>query len=427
MADVNIVWLRRDLRLSDNTALNRALEQDLPVLVLFVFDEEILSELPDSDPRVQFIHKELERLLLELKQKGSSLLCKKGSPLEVWKKLLSEFQIHSVYANKDYEPYAIKRDLEVKDLLKASGVQFHAYKDQVMFEESEVVKADGSPYTVFTPFKRKWFQQFEQQKPHTVKSGNYLQCNFDFPSLESIGFKPSKINVPDYRLEHLSNYKELRDLPAKDNNTYLSPHLRFGTISIREVWEEIKGEETLQAELVWREFFMQILYHYPRVVSEPFKEKYSLIEWRNNEDEFKRWCKGETGYPMVDAGMRELNETGFMHGRTRMVTASFLCKHLLIDWRWGEAYFAEKLLDYELSSNNGNWQWCAGTGCDSAPYFRVFNPALQQQRFDPKLEYINKWVPELNDFSYPKPVVEHKMARQRALDVYKSGLEAYGG
>ncbi|MBR9917976.1 deoxyribodipyrimidine photo-lyase [bacterium] len=419
---VNVVWLRRDLRLQDHRALFEACEEDLPVLILFIFDTDIIDSLPKDDHRITFIYDQLKNIHLQLQKKGSSLLVKKGKPIDIWKQLLNEFEINSVYINKDYEPYARERDQSIEKLLSKAEVQTLFFKDQVIFEEHEVLKSDGDPYTVYTPYKRKWLDLFEPKedlKEYDPNLGNVLQVGFNFPSLNDIGFERSKKEVKPYDISELKDYEKLRNFPARDKTSYLSPHLRFGTIGIRHLIKSIKDQsDTFLSELIWREFFMQILFHYPRVVTENFRKKYDAVVWRNNKEEFEKWCKGETGYPMVDAGMRQLNETGYMHNRVRMVVASFLCKHLLIDWRWGEAYFAEKLFDYELSSNNGNWQWAAGTGCDAAPYFRVFNPSTQIDKFDPQNKYIKEWVKDLNEFSYPSPMVEHKSARERALEAY---------
>ncbi len=421
-----VFWFRRDLRLEDNTALAKALSGTLKVVPLFIFDTNILDELPPDDARITFIYRQLEKINAELKRHGSGLLIKYGDPQEVWKEIIQQFSVKEVYFNKDYEPYAIRRDEQVKTFLEAANIPVFALKDQVVFEESEVMKPDGECYTVFTPYKNRWLQQL---KTHglpafqNTKWENFEKQNFDFPSLEAIGFSENPMPVKDANFSVLGNYEQTRNLPALEGTSNLSAHLRFGTISIREVVRKVNDKfPVFLSELIWREFFMQILFHYPRVVHHNFRAKYDGIQWRNNEKEFERWCRGETGYPMVDAGMRELNETGYMHNRVRMVTASFLCKHLLIDWRWGEAYFAKKLLDYELSSNNGNWQWAAGTGCDAAPYFRIFNPAEQQKKFDKNLDYVKRWIPELNSFNYPTPMVEHTFARQRALAAYQQGI-----
>lgn len=424
-------WFRRDLRLNDNHALFQALKSGKPVICVFIFDTDILNKLEDKDDaRVTFIYKQLEKINIELVKFGSSLLVKHGNPLEIWKGLMQEYSIANVFCNRDYEPYALNRDKEVRELLKQNKIAFHDFKDQVVFEPKEILKSDGKPYTVYTPYMKKWHSTLQEENLKSFPSELHLSAlskqNFAFPTLADIGFEQSNIEVPNYTLEDsiLINYKENRDFPAIDKTSYLSTYLRFGVVSIREITKiALQKNQTFANELIWREFFMQILVHFPKVVSNNFSAKYDFIEWRNNEKEFELWCQGKTGYPIVDAGMRQLNETGLMHNRVRMVVASFLCKHLLIDWRWGEAYFAAKLLDYELSSNNGNWQWAAGTGCDAAPYFRVFNPYLQTERFDPKNEYIKRWVKDINELTYPTPIVEHKLARERALEVYKRGIE----
>ncbi|WP_109829653.1 cryptochrome/photolyase family protein [Reichenbachiella versicolor] len=422
---INIFWFRRDLRLHDNVGLTAALNSGNPVLPIFIFDKEILSELESDDPRVQFIYQSLLVIDEKLKKHGKSLKVIHNNPIEAWKELIKEFEIESVFTNKDYEPYAIDRDLAIKDLLNEKGIQFHSFKDQVIFEEYEIVKADGKPYTVYTPYKNKWLEKFKTislklKVKTTTIDDRFFSCNYSFPKLNQIGFEPSTIQVEPYSLIQLGNYHDTRDFPAQNSTSYLSPHLRFGTVSVREMVNFAEEtNSTFLSELIWREFFMQILFHFPYVVSQSFKPKYEGIQWRNDKVEFEKWCNGETGYPIVDAGMRELNATGYMHNRVRMITASFLIKHLLIDWRWGEAYFAKKLLDFDLSANNGNWQWVAGTGCDAAPYFRVFNPTEQVKKFDKQLEYIKKWVPELNSLEYPTPIVEHKFARERVLEAYK--------
>ncbi len=424
---LSIYWFRRDLRLEDNTALIQALKSNDPVQPIFIFDSNILDELAADDARVSFIYERLEAIHESLRKSGSSLMVLKGNPLTIWKELISTHEIASVYINKDYEPYALERDRTIESLLQNRGIPLLQYKDQVIFEKDEVLKKDGKPYTVYTPYKRRWHELFDQQAKGQDIAANFAslcQIHIPFPSLESLGFRPSSIRVRPYDLSKVGQYDTLRDIPYQDATSYLSPHLRFGTISIRQVIAALEGShETFLNELIWREFFMQILYHFPSVVDQNFRPKYNGIQWRNNEQEFESWCEGRTGFPLVDAGMRQLNSTGFMHNRVRMVTASFLCKHLLIDWRWGEAYFASKLLDYELSSNNGNWQWAAGTGCDAAPYFRVFNPHTQQKRFDPKLEYVKEWVPEYGSSDYVGEIVEHSMARNRALQVYKQGIQ----
>ncbi|MGW8314700.1 MAG: cryptochrome/photolyase family protein [Bacteroidales bacterium] len=423
-----IFWFRRDLRTEDNKGLSEALRSGYPVLPLFIFDPDILEELNTDDPRVSFIYGQLKKIHRWLRSRGSSLMVRHGKPLAVWKEILHEHQVSGVYLNKDYEPYAIGRDRQVEQLLASKKIPVHRMKDQVIFEEDEVLKKDGAPYTVFTPYKKRWLEQFRLDQPVSVnmpEKGAFVSVDLPFADLEQIGFRPSPVSVPPYDLSGLDHYDELRNFPAADATSRLSPHLRFGTVGIRQLVGGLKpGHESFLSELIWREFFMQILYHFPRVVDTNFHSKYDGIRWRNNEEEFRRWSQGETGYPLVDAGMRQLNQTGFMHNRVRMVTASFLCKHLLIDWRWGEAYFAEKLLDYELSSNNGNWQWAAGTGCDAAPYFRIFNPHEQLRKFDENLEYVRQWVPEAEKAVYITPMVEHKFARNRALETYKKGITA---
>ena len=428
---LSVFWFRRDLRIEDNMALHHALISGFPVLTIFIFDQNILQALPANDPRVSFIYNTLQYIHNALSKRGSSLLCLIGDPLKILGELIRKYEIAGLYFNKDYEPYALERDTSVKEMLEKNNISVHSFKDQVIFEQNEIIKDDGKPYTVYTPYKKKWLHRFRTELYIPRKENNrdnYYSCNFPFPGLSEIGFQQSSIRVRDYDLTNLDNYAYTRDFPAKNSTSYLSPHLRFGTVSIRQVIAQLDpANEIFLSELIWREFFMQILFHFPEVVTQNFKSQYNGIEWLNNEDEFERWCQGNTGYGLVDAGMRQLNTTGYMHNRIRMVVASFLCKHLLIDWRWGETYFAEKLLDYELSSNNGNWQWVAGTGCDAAPYFRIFNPEEQQKKFDRELEYIKKWVPEYGTNNYPKPIVNHSYARKRALGTYKYALQTKKG
>lgn len=423
---ISLFWFRRDLRLEDNHGLSVALNGSFPVLPIFIFDTEITDELPENDPRISFIYKILGEISNSLHDFSSSLIIKKGQPKDVWNNLTNEYDIHAVYANEDYEPYAIQRDKKVKELLFSKGIQFNLFKDQVIFAKNEVLKSDQTPYTVFTPYKNKWLETLEGQNlPNyeMTKGNNFAKIQSSFPSISSLGFKISDVQVLKYNINHLESYAETRNFPAMNQTSNLAPHLRFGTVSVRKILNETKRFPIFTSELIWREFFMQILYHFPHVVNGNFRSKYDLINWRNDMGEFEKWKKGQTGFPMVDAGMRQLNATGYMHNRVRMVVASFLCKHLLVDWRWGENYFASKLLDYELSSNNGNWQWSAGTGCDAAPYFRVFNPTEQIKKFDPEMKYIKQWVPELNSFNYPSPMVDHKMARERAIETYKEGIQ----
>lgn len=423
MKKIAVFWFRRDLRLEDNTALNKALNSGFEVLPIFIFDTHIIEDIAVDDARLSFIHSKLESINNKLISKGSSILCLKGCPENVWQQLIEDYTIAEVYINKDYEPYSKERDYKIKQLLESNGIVLHAFKDQVIFEEHEVIKEDGNPYTMFTPYKNKWINRFQTisiASSNKINWLNFVSVSHPFPTLKEIGFTPSNIKVKDFDLSQLDLYLQSRDFPAADSTSYLSPHLRFGTVSIRQIISQLKpNHSTFLGELIWREFFMQILHHFPKVVNQNFKSKYDGIPWNHNEDDFKKWCKGKTGYPLVDAGMRQLNETGYMHNRVRMVTASFLCKHLLIDWRWGEAYFAQKLLDYELSSNNGNWQWVAGTGSDSAPYFRIFNPMEQLKKFDKDKTYVRKWVPEYGTEKYPQAMIEHSFARNRTLNAYK--------
>jgi deoxyribodipyrimidine photo-lyase len=376
---------------------------------------------------VSFIYDELEKIHQQLKKQNSGLLILKGDPLAIWKKIISDYQVKTVFTNHDYEPYAIKRDSKIEQLLSEKNISFHSYKDQVIFEKDEILTNEGKPYTVYTPYKNKWLETLKKKtnalKEHNPK-GDFYNVQANFPSRENLGFKKSDWAVKPFQFDTLDAYADTRDYPDKDNGSYLSPHLRFGTVSIHNMVKKAQQfkDGVFLSELIWREFFMQILFHFPDVVEHNFRRKYDGVQWRNNEQEFEKWKQGKTGYPLVDAGMRQLNKTGYMHNRVRMVTASFLCKHLLIDWRWGEAYFAKMLFDYELASNNGNWQWAAGTGCDAAPYFRVFNPTSQVKKYDPDLKYIRKWVEEYDTLEYPAPMVEHSAARQRALDAYKEGL-----
>lgn len=431
MPSLNIFWFRRDLRLFDNAGLFHALKEGHPVLLLFIFDTDILDELDNKqDARVTFIHDQLIKIQSRLVELGSTLLVKHGKPLEVFRQLMNEYSINHVFSNNDYEPYAIDRDKKVAELLNQSGIPFNSYKDQVIFEKKEVAKENGEPYVVFTPYYRRWSSllvasEIRDYDTDEYKDNFYKTDPIPVPDLSAIGFFKSEKEFPtkDWESGTLANYENLRDIPSANGTSRLSVHLRFGTISIRKlVRNAMMSSETFLKELAWREFYQMILWRFPNVVTNAFKPEYDKIIWRNNPDEFEAWCNGKTGYPLVDAGMRELNTTGFMHNRVRMVVASFLVKHLLIDWRWGEAYFARQLLDYDLASNNGGWQWAAGCGCDAAPYFRIFNPYLQTKRFDPKLEYIRRWVPELDELTYPSPIVEHVIARKRCLKVFAEAL-----
>ena len=428
---ISVFWFRRDLRLTDNCGLYHALKSEQAVLPLFIFDTEILEKLPHKeDRRVCFIYDALMNIQTELLKVGGSLLVIKGKPIEVFNKLIIQYDIQAVYTNHDYEPYAIDRDFRVSELLKSKNILFHSFKDQVIFEKAEIVKNDGTPYTIFTPYSKTWKAKLNEHPISSFASEKLLSRIYKsipllIPDIKALGFIPVEtIDVTsNINEEIIRNYHDTRNIPSIAGTTNLSTALRFGTVSIRKlVITATKLNEPWLNELIWREFFMMILFHYPYVVHSSFKRKYDGIIWRNNENEFNKWCIGDTGYPIVDAGMRQLNETGLMHNRVRMVVASFLTKHLLIDWRWGESYFADHLLDYELSSNNGNWQWAAGCGCDSAPYFRIFNPYEQVKRFDPKLIYITRWVKNLNEMDYPQPIVDHKFARDRVLVAYKKAL-----
>ena len=427
-------WFRRDLRLEDNTGLIEALKNTSEVIPLFIFDENITSELDKDDPRVNFIYNQLESINNILFTKyNTKLLVLKGKPLDIIQKLTNEYNVESFFTNHDYEPYAIARDKEISDFLISKEIGFSSFKDQVIFEKNEITKDDKSAYVVYTPYMKKWKIKLSNINKSDFKSVDLVdnfyskKSNYNWTSLESFGFEKSSKTIPDYKLndELIERYERERNFPSLNSTSKIGPHLRFGTVSIRQILLIVlkcENEVFLQ-ELIWREFFMQILWFYPNTQTRCFKEKYENVKWLKDEETFSKWCQGKTGYPIVDAGMRELNSTGFMHNRVRMITAGLLCKHLLIDWRWGEAYFAKKLFDYELSSNIGNWQWAAGTGVDSAPYFRIFNPTTQALKFDKDLTYINKWVKDLNNLNYPKPIVDHKFARQRCLETYKKGLE----
>jgi len=430
---LTLFWFRRDLRLHDNAGLYHALKSGNPVLPVFIFDTEILDKLEDKkDRRVEFIYQAIHELQTQLTQLGSTLIVKYGKPAEVWKQLTDEYDIAEVHTNHDYEPYAIARDKAIGEFLNGRGTAFYTHKDQCIFEKSEVLSGGGTPYTVFTPYSRKWKETVNEFYLRSYPTGAYFDAflkteRLEIPSLESMGFEAVGQPFPgkEVRKELIENYKERRDIPSIPGTSRLSVHLRFGTISIRELARKAQElNETFLNELIWRDFYMQILWHFPHVGrGKAFRAAYDEIEWRHDEAQFQAWCEGRTGYPIVDAGMRELNATGFMHNRVRMVVASFLTKHLLIDWRWGEAYFAQKLLDYDLSANNGGWQWASGSGTDAAPYFRIFNPTSQTQKFDPQLVYIKKWVPEVSSFGYPQPIVDHAFARERCLKVYQKALK----
>lgn len=431
MQKINVFWFRRDLRLKDNHGLFQALKDENPVLPIFIFDENILSQLENkSDKRVDFIFQVLEILNSFLNEKQTGIQYFYGKPLDVFQQISEQYQVEKVFNNEDYEPYARKRDAEILSFLNSKQIEFHSYKDQVIFAKDEVVKADGLPYTVYTPYSKKWLQNLKQENYQPFPSEKFLDNLLKFQpenfGLEHIGFQKTdyEFQKPEINFNLIKNYDQTRNIPFIKGTSELSVHLRFGTIGIRTLVSKIKDvKPTFLKELIWREFFMQILWHFPKSAKHCFKEKYENIAWDNNEDNFRKWCEGKTGFPIVDAGMRQLNATGFMHNRVRMITASFLIKDLLIDWRWGEAYFAEKLMDYDQAQNVGNWQWAAGSGCDAAPYFRIFNPDEQQKKFDPELKYIKKWLPEFGTPNYPKPMVNHKEARLRTLEAYKKAVK----
>ncbi|TFF37560.1 cryptochrome/photolyase family protein [Mucilaginibacter psychrotolerans] len=429
---ITIFWHRRDLRLNDNAGLYRALNSGHPVLPVFIFDKDILDALnAEDDARVNFIYDTITKLKAAYQKHGSDLLVFYDQAEHAIEQLIKQRKVTAVYTNHDYEPAANKRDDAVAKLLAEHSIDLKTFKDQVIFERDEVAKDDGKPYTVFTPYKNKWYQKLKPFYLKAYPTEKYLANLYQFkaspiPSLKEMGFTKSDAEFPGTAYEKfIADYAEKRDFPAVKGTSHIGLHLRFGTVSIRQLATNAfhATEKTWLNELIWREFYMMVLHHFPQTAAHAFKPDYDNIKWINNEEQFKAWCNGQTGYPMVDAGMRELNATGFMHNRVRMLTASFLTKHLLIDWRWGEAYFAQKLLDYEMASNVGGWQWAAGCGTDAAPYFRIFNPEAQMKKFDPKMEYIKKWVPEYADFStYPKPIVNHAFARERCLKAFKEAL-----
>ena len=428
---VSLFWFRRDLRLYDNHGLYQALKQTTDVLPIFIFDTSILDALPKNDARVEFIHEQLKTIHTNLQAHSSGLSVYYGVPETIFDQLTNEYDVKTVYCNRDYEPYALSRDQNISNLLNSKSIVFETFKDQVIFEQNEITKDDGLPYKVYTPFSKKWLAAFDTEhcsayNSEELLSNTYQSDAFPWVELETMSFEPNPIKIAPYKVKSstIENYEATRNFPAVDGTSRLGPHLRFGTVSIRDIVSKAiqHTNNTFLKELIWREFFMQILWHFPHTVTQSFKPQYDAIQWRNDPKEYKKWCDGNTGYPLVDAGMRELNQTGFMHNRVRMLVGSFLCKHLLIDWRLGEAYFAEKLHDFELSSNVSNWQWVAGCGVDAAPYFRIFNPTTQVTNFDKEHTYIKKWVPEYQELTYPQPMVNHKFARERCLLTYKKAL-----
>ncbi len=431
MYALTIFWFRRDLRIEDNKGLYFALKESERVIPLFVFDDDIIDVLPADDHRVSFIYDALAGMNRRLTQMGSGLHVERGKPLEVLRSICEKLPVHAVYCNRDHEPYGIKRDEEAARFLKSKGIVFRQFTDHLIMHADEVLKKDETPYHVFTPYSKRWLEKLTDEHLETYDTRD-MEAHFAdgkyarFPSREEVGLKEAKLKAPELKLDKqlISSYDLHRDYPASEGTSRLGVHLRFGTISTREVVRQgIKWNQTFVNELIWREFYAMIMHHYPEVVTRSFKPAYDRIQWRNDENDFARWKKGMTGFPMVDAGMRQLSQTGYMHNRLRMLTASFLSKHLLIDWRWGEAWFGEKLFDYELSSNNGGWQWSAGTGCDAAPYFRIFNPETQQKKFDPKGAFVKAWIPELDTLDYPGPIVDHREARERCLRAYREALD----
>lgn len=430
MKTISIFWFRRDLRLDDNKGLYNALKNHNNVLPIFIYDKNILDRLKKNDHRIQFIKNKIEKINENLSKINKSIVQFYGKPVEVFEKLIQEFQISSIYLNRDYTPYAIKRDNEIIKLCKKNNINFNNFKDHVLYEKFDITKDDGKPYKVYTPYSRKWLSKLDsdgiKNYPSEKLINNFIKINSNF-DFNSLGFCESKITLTklNFSKKVINEYEETRNFPYKDGTSKIGVHLRFGTLSTRKLVKEarISSNITFLKELVWREFFQQILFHFPHTVNKSFKPQYDRIEWLNSEDDFIKWCNGNTGYALVDAGMRELNKTGFMHNRVRMLVGSFLCKHLLIDWRWGEAYFREKLFDYEPASNIGNWQWVAGCGVDAAPYFRIFNPHEQIKKFDKNFIYIKRWVPEFETENYVGTIVDHKLARERCLEVYKKALK----
>ena len=426
----SVFWFRRDLRLDDNLGLNAALSSGLKVIPIFIFDTEIINKLEKNDLRIKMIHAALVKLNDAMLGNRCNVGMYLGNPKAVFESLLKKYKIKSVYTNRDYEPYALERDKSIKSFLEKKNVTYKSFKDQVIFEKDEVVKDDGNPYKVYTPYSRKWIETLNARGFETCKSETKLNslASLELPylTLKEIGFDEKEFDIPIFNINSktIEKYEETRNFPYLNSTSRIGAHLRFGFVSIRKLVEKALkySNNTYLKELIWREFFMQILWHFPYTQEKSFKPKYDNINWLNNYEEFKKWCEGNTGYPLVDAGMRELNQTGFMHNRVRMLVGSFLCKHLLIDWRWGDKYFAKKLLDYEMSSNVGNWQWVAGCGVDASPYFRIFNPKEQIKKFDKDFKYIKKWVPEFQSSLYPKEIIDHKFARNRCLETFKAAV-----
>ena len=460
----SLCWIRRDLRLHDNKALYEAILRSESVLICFVFDTKILNLLDDKkDLRVTFIYQSLKELDRQLKKKDSRLFVMYGDPTYQVPQLCQTLNLSAVFVNEDYESYSKKRDTIVKHKLSQIPVDFYSFKDHVIFNGSEIKKKDGTPYRVFTPYKKAWLKRLQKKdiKPYKIRLNKLLKQN-EFQqylsswNLKKIGFHLSALPYPagvsaaqsvlKKFTKKIHSYHKTRDFPSLEGTSQLSTHLRFGTVSIRKcitlsLKSKNKGHQTWLSELIWREFYQMILDQFPYVEKKAFLKKYQNIKWPYSQKRFQAWCKGQTGYPIVDAAIRQLNQTGYMPNRLRMLTASFLVKHLLIDWRKGEAYFEKKLLDFDKAANNGGWQWCAGTGCDAQPYFRIFNPITQSKKFDPKGLYIKKWIPELEFLNekhihfpqewkkelpktfkigkhYPAPIVRHNIQRQKAIDLF---------
>ncbi len=464
-----LVWFRRDLRSYDHAALSHALRQSAQVHCVFVFDTDILDRLEDRhDRRVDFIWHSVRELQTALAEMGGGLVVRHGSARTLIPELARELGVNAVFANRDYEPEAILRDAAVEEALAADGIPFVTFKDQVIFERDQLLSGSGRPYSVFTPYRNAWLKrvgdadlQLHPVAEHAAALAPAVESalpslpsmGFQHTDLASLGVKPGMSGAAAcWRAfeDQLAGYDRLRNLPVLDATSRLSVHLRFGTCSVRELarrayYASGRGADTWLSELIWRDFFQMILFFHPRVTNQAYRTEFDGIRWPGSDDHFRAWCAGRTGYPIVDAGMRELNRTGFMHNRVRMIVASFLVKDLLVDWRRGERYFAQKLLDYDLAANNGNWQWAASTGCDAQPYFRIFNPVAQSEKYDPDGGYIRRWVPELAALDnrdihapwrltpieqeiagvvlgrdYPAPIVDHALARERALALFKS-------
>jgi|SRR6476661_159510 len=431
-----LFWHRRDLRIHDNAGLAAALDSGLPVLPLFIYDSDILTQLPDkADARLTFIYDQVERLATETETAGGTFLARYGRPAEVLAQLADELDIAAVHTNEDYEPYARQRDGEVGEMLAQRGIAFYLYKDQVVFAKDDIMTKSGTVPKVFGAYHKAYLERLTDELLLPYGSQDAFRAENlhrltkaqagTRPTLEELGFERREQYSPTVELpaeDVVRNYHRTRDTPALTNGTTrLSVQLRFGTVSVRQAMRQARAlNPKLLAEIIWRDFFMMLLWHFPGTATEAYDPKMRAIPYRNNEDEFRAWCEGHTGYPLVDAGMRELNATGYLPNRVRMTVAGFLVKHLFIDWRWGERYFADKLLDYELAINVGNWQWMAGTGAVAAPWFRVYSPQNQLEQVDPELKYVKSWVPELGTAGYPAPIVEHKFARDRAVEAIRA-------